>query len=209
MVRGHLVDGLFLRTPLQELCLQIKSLQLGTIGSFLAKALQPPDPLAVQNAAIELLKTIGALDEKEELTPPGCHLCTIPLDPNIGKMLLMGSIFQCLNPALTIAAALTYRDPFVLPINRKDEADAAKRSFAGDSCRLTTSALKIWRWFVQFLELVAIPMLYKRQELIKKLHGELDKLLDRKIQEPGFDISAEGEGVVAAAVELLHSQNVL
>lgn len=51
-------------------------------------------------------------------------------------MLLMGSIFQCLNPALTIAAALAHRDPFVLPINRKEEADAAKRSFAGDSCRL-------------------------------------------------------------------------
>lgn len=62
-----------LRTPLQELCLHIKSLQLGTVGSFLAKALQPPDPLAVENA-IELLKTIGALDDKEELTPLGISL---------------------------------------------------------------------------------------------------------------------------------------
>ncbi|CAB4281972.1 unnamed protein product [Prunus armeniaca] len=33
-------------------------------------ALQPPDPLAVQNA-IELLKTTGALDNIEELTPLG------------------------------------------------------------------------------------------------------------------------------------------
>ena len=38
----------------------------------------------------------------------------------------MGSIFQCLNPALTIAAALAHRDPFFLPINRKEDADAAK-----------------------------------------------------------------------------------
>ncbi|XP_050384008.1 DExH-box ATP-dependent RNA helicase DExH1 isoform X2 [Argentina anserina] len=121
-----------LRTPLQELCLHIKSLQLGAVESFLAKALQPPDSLAVHNA-IELLKTIGALDDMEELTPLGRHLCTLPLDPNIGKMLLMGSIFQCLNPALTIAAALAHRDPFILPIDRKEEADAAKRSFAGDS----------------------------------------------------------------------------
>lgn len=59
-----------LRTPLQELCLNIKSLRLGTIASFLAKALEPPDPLSVQNA-IELLKTIGALDDMEELTPLG------------------------------------------------------------------------------------------------------------------------------------------
>lgn len=59
-----------LRTPLQELCLHIKSLQLGSIGLFLSKALQPPDPLAVQNA-IDLLKTIGSLDDREELTPLG------------------------------------------------------------------------------------------------------------------------------------------
>ncbi|KAJ4831890.1 hypothetical protein Tsubulata_022306 [Turnera subulata] len=122
-----------LRTPLQELCLHIKSLQLGAVGSFLAKALQPPDPLAVENA-IELLNTIGALDDDEELTPLGRHLCSLPVDPNIGKMLLMGCIFQCLGPALTIAAALAYRNPFVLPMDKKTEADDAKRSFAGDSC---------------------------------------------------------------------------
>ncbi|CAN1277701.1 DExH-box ATP-dependent RNA helicase DExH1 [Linum perenne] len=122
-----------LRTPLQELCLHVKSLQLGAVGSFLGKALQPPDALSVQNA-IELLKTIGALDDAEELTPLGRHLCTLPMDPNIGKMLLIGSIFQCLDPALTIAAGLAHRDPFVLPIDRKNEADAAKQSFAGDSC---------------------------------------------------------------------------
>ncbi|XP_020259877.1 DExH-box ATP-dependent RNA helicase DExH1 [Asparagus officinalis] len=130
-----------LRTPLQELCLNIKSLQLGAVATFLAKALQPPDHLAVQNA-IELLKTIGALDEIEELTPLGHHLCMLPLDPNIGKMLLMGSIFQCLDPALTIASALAHRDPFVLPINRKEEADSAKRSFAGDSCSDHIALLK-------------------------------------------------------------------
>lgn len=36
-----------LRTPLQSLCLQIKSLQCGKISEFLAKALQSPEPLAV------------------------------------------------------------------------------------------------------------------------------------------------------------------
>ncbi|GMH22995.1 hypothetical protein Nepgr_024838 [Nepenthes gracilis] len=133
-----------LRTPLQELCLYIKSLQLGAIGSFLAKALQPPDPLSVQNA-IELLKTIGALDDQEKLTPLGQHLCVLPLDPNIGKMLLMGSIFQCLDPALTIAAALAHRDPFVLPLNRREEAEAAKRYFAGDSCSDHIALLKAFR----------------------------------------------------------------
>ncbi|KAG8374049.1 hypothetical protein BUALT_Bualt11G0090500 [Buddleja alternifolia] len=349
-----------LRTPLQELCLHIKSLQLGLIGTFLAKALQPPDALSVENA-IELLKTIGALDDREELTPLGRHLCTLPLDPNIGKMLLMGSIFQCLNPALTIAAALAHRNPFVLPINRKEEADDAKRSFAGDSCSDHIALVKAfegwkdakrnrkekafcWENFLspvtmqmmedmrnQFLDLLSgigfvdksrganaynqysddlemvcailcaglypnvvqckrrgkrtalytkevgkvdihpasvnagvhlfpLPyMVYSEKvktssiyvrdstnisdyallmfggnlipskngdgiemlggylhfsasktvlDLIRKLRGELDKLLTRKIEEPGLDVTVEGKGVVAAVTELLHSQNV-
>ncbi|MBA0801609.1 hypothetical protein Gohar_011963, partial [Gossypium harknessii] len=56
-----------LRTPLQSLCLQIKSLELGGITEFLSRALQPPELLSVQNA-VEYLKIIGALDENENLT---------------------------------------------------------------------------------------------------------------------------------------------
>lgn len=36
-----------LRTPLQSLCLQIKSLRLGSISEFLSRALQSPEILAV------------------------------------------------------------------------------------------------------------------------------------------------------------------
>lgn len=38
-----------LRTPLNSLCLQIKSLQVASIAEFLSAALQPPEPLAVSN----------------------------------------------------------------------------------------------------------------------------------------------------------------
>lgn len=85
-----------LRTPLQELCLHIKSLQLGSIASFLAKALQPPDPLSVQNA-IELLKTIGAFNDTEELTPLGIY-CFCPL---INRLLLF-VIFVAENEQVAI-----------------------------------------------------------------------------------------------------------
>ncbi|EFJ25900.1 hypothetical protein SELMODRAFT_98495, partial [Selaginella moellendorffii] len=121
-----------LRTPLESLCLQIKSLQVGSIAKFLSKALEPPELRAVDNA-IESLKTIGALDDREELTSLGRHLTTLPLDPKVGKMLLMGAIFQCLDPALTIAAALAHRDPFVIPIDKRDAADEAKRRLAGNA----------------------------------------------------------------------------
>ena len=119
-----------LRTPLEELCLQIKSLQLGNIEKFLGKALEPPDLLSIQNA-VELLNVIGALTESEDLTPLGHHLSALPVDPKIGKMILMGAVFGCLDPILTIAGGLSYRDPFVMPLDKKEIVDEIKREFAG------------------------------------------------------------------------------
>lgn len=119
-----------LRTPLQSLCLQIKSLHLGSISEFLARALQPPEPLSVQNA-IEYLKTIGALDENENLTVLGRNLSMLPVEPKLGKMLIFGSLFNCLNPIMTVVAGLSVRDPFLMPFDKKDLAESAKALFSG------------------------------------------------------------------------------
>ncbi|KOM46005.1 hypothetical protein LR48_Vigan06g131100 [Vigna angularis] len=120
-----------LRMPLQSLCLQIKSLKLGSISEFLSRALQSPEILAVQNA-IEYLKTIGALDENENLTILGRHLVVLPMEPKLGKMLIFGVIFNCLDPILTIVAGLTVRCPFLTPSDKKDLAQAAKSQFSHD-----------------------------------------------------------------------------
>ncbi|KAK4486617.1 hypothetical protein RD792_006868 [Penstemon davidsonii] len=118
-----------LRTPLQSLCLQIKSLQLGSISDFLSKALQSPEPLSVQNA-IDYLKMIGALDENENLTVLGHNLSMLPVEPKLGKMLIFGSIFNCLDPIMTIVAGLSVRDPFLMPFDKKDLAESAKAQFS-------------------------------------------------------------------------------
>ncbi|XP_073307661.1 DExH-box ATP-dependent RNA helicase DExH3-like isoform X1 [Primulina huaijiensis] len=118
-----------LRTPLNSLCLQIKSLQVESTIDFLSAALQPPEPLAVKNA-VEFLKMIGALDESENLTPLGKFLSVLPVDPKLGKMLVMGSIFSCFDPVLTIVAGLSVRDPFLLPQDKKDLAGSAKSRFS-------------------------------------------------------------------------------
>jgi len=122
-----------LRTPLEELCLTIKSLGLGKCEPFIRKALQPPTPKSVHNA-VELLVTIGALTrESETLTPLGRHLASLPVDPRVGKMLVTASTLGCLSPALTIAAGMAYKDPFVLPMDKKHLADAVRRQLAGDT----------------------------------------------------------------------------
>jgi ATP-dependent RNA helicase DHX36 len=108
-----------LRTPLHSLCLQIKSLNLGSISEFLSRALQSPELLAVQKA-IAFLKIIGALDENEDLTTLGRYLSKLPMEPKLGKMLILGAILGCLDPILTVAAGLSVRDPFLTPQDKKD-----------------------------------------------------------------------------------------
>jgi ATP-dependent RNA helicase DHX36 len=119
-----------LRSDLQEICLHIKALDLpATIGDVLAQAIQPPDHASV-SAALENLKSLQALDSAEELTPLGKVLATLPMEPGLGKMVLLGAIFQCLDPILTIAACISSKSPFLSPPQAKDRADEIKVHWA-------------------------------------------------------------------------------
>lgn len=62
--------------------------------------------------------------------PQGKHLALLPVEPQIGKALVFGCLLGCLDPVLTIAALLSQRNPFVMPMNKKEQADLAKRRFA-------------------------------------------------------------------------------
>ncbi|KAG8456301.1 hypothetical protein GDO86_002185 [Hymenochirus boettgeri] len=105
-----------LRLPLHEICLHTKLLAPINcpIADFLMKAPEPPPTLVVQNA-VQLLKSIDAMDTWENLTEIGYHLADLPVEPHLGKMVLCAVVLKCLDPILTIACALAYRDPFVLP----------------------------------------------------------------------------------------------
>ncbi|XP_009958574.1 PREDICTED: probable ATP-dependent RNA helicase YTHDC2 [Leptosomus discolor] len=105
-----------LRMPLQELCLHTKLLAPidCPVVEFLMKAPDPPPPLIVKNA-VQMLKTIDAMDPWEDLTELGYHLTELPVEPHLGKMVLCAVVLKCLDPVLTIACTLAYRDPFVLP----------------------------------------------------------------------------------------------
>uniref|UniRef100_A0A674H593 ATP-dependent RNA helicase DHX29 n=1 Tax=Taeniopygia guttata TaxID=59729 RepID=A0A674H593_TAEGU len=119
-----------LRVPLEELCLHIMKCSLGSPEDFLSRALDPPQQQVIGNA-MNLLKKIGACQLNEpKLTPLGQHLAALPVNVKIGKMLIFGAIFGCLDPVATLAAVMTEKSPFTTPIGRKDEADLAKSSLA-------------------------------------------------------------------------------
>ncbi|KAK4593564.1 hypothetical protein RGQ29_017612 [Quercus rubra] len=179
-----------LRTPLNSLCLQIKSLQVESIGNFLSSALQPPKPLAVQNA-VDFLKMIGSLDEKESLTNLGKFLSMLPVDPKLGKMLIMGAVFRCFDPVLTVVSGLSVRDPFLLPQDKKDLAGTAKSRFSAkdysdhmalvrayegwkDAEREGSAYEYCWRNFLSAQTLQAIHSLRKQFSFILKDAGLVD-----------------------------------
>lgn len=72
------------------------------------------------------------------------------LDRHIGKMLIMGCLFKCIVPVLTIAAALcSSKSPFVSPPpHKREEASAAHRKFvkSGENSDLlaTIHAYNAW-----------------------------------------------------------------
>ncbi|KAM0916755.1 hypothetical protein ACQ4PT_010076 [Festuca glaucescens] len=129
-----------LRMPLTELCLQIKSLHLGDIKSFLLKAVEPPKEEAI-SSAIDLLYKVGAFEGHEDLSPLGYHLAKLPVDVLIGKMMLYGAIFGCLSPVLSVAAFLSYKSPFISPKDEKQNVEKAKAALLNENLDGSTSVV--------------------------------------------------------------------
>jgi len=67
----------------------------------LNNALEPP-PIDVVVESIILLKEMGALDENETLTPLGYILAKLPIEPRLGKMIIMGCAFRLLSVKLNL-----------------------------------------------------------------------------------------------------------
>lgn len=120
------------RVPLEQLCLRIKILDVfaeQTLESVFCRLIEPP-AVGSLDAAKQRLQDLGALTADEKLTPLGYHLACLPVDVRIGKLMLFGAIFRCLDPALTIAASLAFKSPFVSPWDKREEANERKLAFA-------------------------------------------------------------------------------
>lgn len=135
-----------LRLSLQDLVMRTKICKLGDIEATLSEALDPPSPKNIRRA-IDALIEVDALTPGEELTSLGRQISRLPLDAHLGKLVLLASIFSCVDVAITIAAILSSKSPFLTPFGAKQRADIARLSFKiGDSDLLTTyNAYKAWR----------------------------------------------------------------
>nr|XP_054758550.1 putative ATP-dependent RNA helicase DHX57 [Lytechinus pictus] len=141
------------RIPLEQLVLRIKILDVFQgyhVKEVLNKLLEPPKTENIDDA-VQRLQDLGALTIDQDLTSLGYHLASLPVDVRIGKLMLFGAIFQCLDPVLTIAASLSFRSPFMAPFDKRDQADKKRQEFAiGNSDHLTLlRAYKGWTTAVE------------------------------------------------------------
>ncbi|KAL1967815.1 hypothetical protein VTN77DRAFT_2504 [Rasamsonia byssochlamydoides] len=135
-----------LRLSLQDLVLRVKICNLGDVEQTLLEALDPPSAKNIRRA-IDSLKEVKALTNTENLTSLGKQLAKLPLDVFLGKLIIYGTIFKCLDACVSIAAILSSKSPFVNTMGSNTQRDLARLSFRkGDSDLLTVyNAYTAWK----------------------------------------------------------------
>lgn len=125
-----------LRLSLQDLVLRVKICNMGEVEATLLEALDPPSSKNIRRA-IESLKEVKALTGAEGLTSLGKQLAKLPLDVWLGKLIIYGAIFKCLDACVSIAAILSSKSPFVNTLGSNSQRDAARLSFKRGKYHLT------------------------------------------------------------------------
>ncbi|KAI3739138.1 hypothetical protein L2E82_29533 [Cichorium intybus] len=116
-----------LRLNLANTVLTLKKLGIDDLVHF--DFMDPPAPESLLRA-LEVLNYLGALDDNGNLTKLGEIMSEFPLDPQMGKMLVVSSEFNCSSEILSISAMLSVPNCFIRPWNaQKAAAHEAKARF--------------------------------------------------------------------------------
>nr|XP_031310296.1 ATP-dependent RNA helicase TDRD9 isoform X1 [Camelus dromedarius] len=155
-IPDHVIPEM-LRCPLGSTVLKVKLLDMGEPRALLATALSPPS-LSGLERTILLLKEVGALavsgqreDENPhdgELTFLGRVLAQLPVSQQLGKLIVLGHVFGCLDECLIIAASLSLKNFFAMPFRQHLDGYRNKVNFSGNSksdCIALVEAFKAWQ----------------------------------------------------------------
>lgn len=196
------------RVPLEQLCLRIKILDVfseQTLESVFSRLIEPPAAGSV-DAARHRLQDLGALTADEKLTPLGYHLACLPVDVRIGKLMLFGAIFRCLDPALTIAASLAFKSPFVSPWDKREEANEKKLAFAVASSDHLALLQAYKGWSCAAKNGNQAGFLYCRENFLSFRGLQEIASLKRQFAELLSDIGFIKEGLRARVIERMSSK---
>ena len=117
------------RVPLDSIVLQMVSMGLPDVRKF--PFLEPP-PIESLEESVMVLKAQNALNDDESLTVIGQMLANLPVDVVIGKMLIMGTLFDQSDAILSLAAALSVQNPFTNNAYQDQDCIASRRNLDSD-----------------------------------------------------------------------------
>ena len=140
--RPLFTDPEILRTNLAAVVLQMESLKLGAVSDF--PFVEKPDNRLVRDG-YQLLFELGAVNEKNRLTPLGKKLTRLPIEPRLARMLFAAVEENCVMEILTIASALSVMDPRERPQEKQQAADALHAEFKDEQSDFGTW-LNLWEF---------------------------------------------------------------
>jgi len=117
------------RCNLSQTCLQ--TIALGRDPrEFLANAPDPP-AVALVEAAMAELTAIDAIRDgvPPQMLPVGQVLCRMPLEPLLGRAMILGSLFGIPQMTAALLAVSSGRSPFLMPPDKRNQAKEARKEY--------------------------------------------------------------------------------
>ncbi|WP_439651282.1 ATP-dependent RNA helicase HrpA [Microbulbifer sediminum] len=141
--RPEFTDAEILRTNLAAVILQMLQMRIGDIHNF--PFVDPPDPRLI-NDGYKLLEELQAVDSHGQVKPLGRALSRLPLDPQLGRMLLAAGEHDCLREVLVVVSALAVQDPRERPAEKRQAADEKHRQWRHEKSDFL-SFVQLWDGF--------------------------------------------------------------
>ena len=134
------------RSNLAPFVLQLKALGIDNVVRFDFLS-APPAELMIK--ALELLYSLGAIDDYAKLTKPlGARMAELAVEPMMAKTLLSAPAFGCLSEILTIAAMTSLGGNVWVQVDEdKKRVESTRRKFAAEEGDHIT-LLNVYQTFV-------------------------------------------------------------
>ncbi|MFN7094351.1 MAG: ATP-dependent RNA helicase HrpA, partial [Burkholderiales bacterium] len=143
-LRPEFTDPEILRSNLANVILKLINFKLGDPLHF--PFLDQPDDKAFTDG-YRTLYQLGALTDKNLITPSGRQIAQIAVDANLAKMLLAaGSQFNCLKEILIIVAFLAIAEPREYPLEWQQQAKEKHQLWANKQSDFM-AILNLWHWY--------------------------------------------------------------
>lgn len=138
--RTEHTDPEILRTSLASVILRASALGFGNIDEF--PFVDPPNANMIADG-YQLLNELHAIDKNKRLTNSGRKLYQLPIDVQLGQILIKAEYLGCLSDALIIVSALTIQDIRERPLEHAQAADTAHKKWQDNKSDFL-SYLHIW-----------------------------------------------------------------